>query len=73
MELENNKIFFGIAKVGTKGQIVIPMSARKQYDIRPGDNVLLLGDKANGLWIATADVFDKLAPGALAEIVKGRI
>ncbi|MBR6788754.1 MAG: AbrB/MazE/SpoVT family DNA-binding domain-containing protein [Clostridia bacterium] len=73
MELENNKIFFGIAKVGTKGQIVIPMSARKQYDIRPGDNVLLLGDKANGLWIATADAFDKLAPGALAEIVKGRI
>ncbi|MBQ7227902.1 MAG: AbrB/MazE/SpoVT family DNA-binding domain-containing protein [Clostridia bacterium] len=72
MKIGDDKHFFGIAKVGTKGQIVIPKEARDKYDIRPGDNLLILGDEKGGIWIATADSFDKLAPGALAQIVKGR-
>lgn len=37
------------AKVGEKGQIVIPREARELFDIHPGDTVLLLGDEKKGL------------------------
>ncbi len=70
MKVGADKYFFGIAKVGTKGQIVIPKDARDKYNISAGDNVLVLGDEKMGLWIATADVFDKAAPGALAELIR---
>ena len=45
------KHLFGMAKVGDKGQIVIPANARKIFDIQPGDNLLILGDEEQGLAI----------------------
>ena len=36
--------FIGIAKVGEKGQIVIPKEARAMFDINPGDNIIVLCD-----------------------------
>lgn len=45
------KHIFGIAKMGDKGQIVIPVNARKVFDIAPGDNLIILGDEAQGLAI----------------------
>ncbi len=36
---------FGIAKVGEKGQVVIPKEARKMFDIKPGDNLLVVGNE----------------------------
>src|SRR5699024_9585625 len=33
------------AKIGSKGQIVIPKDAREIFNFKPGDNVLLLGDE----------------------------
>ena len=35
---------FGTAKVGEKGQIVIPKDARTLFGIQPGDTLLILGD-----------------------------
>ncbi len=35
---------FGLVKVGERGQVVIPKHARKVYDIKPGDRLLVLGD-----------------------------
>ena len=43
------KHVFGLAKVGEKGQIVIPAKARKVFDIQPGDNLIILGDEGQGL------------------------
>ena len=40
---------FGVVTVGDKGQIVIPAKARKIFDIKPGDNLVMLGDEAQGL------------------------
>lgn len=37
--------------VGEKGQIVIPKQAREVFEIRPGDTLLLLGDRERGLAI----------------------
>ena len=34
--------FFGKAPVGTKGQIVIPVEARNELGIKPGDNVMII-------------------------------
>ena len=43
------KHIFGIAKVGEKGQIVIPAKARKIFHIQPGDNLVILGDESQGI------------------------
>ena len=39
------------ATVGTKGQIVIPKEAREMFGIRPGDTLVILGDRNRGLAI----------------------
>ncbi|MFV0413714.1 MAG: AbrB/MazE/SpoVT family DNA-binding domain-containing protein [Oscillospiraceae bacterium] len=48
------------AKVGEKGQIVIPKEARELFAIEPGDTLLLLGDKKRGIAIVKGDKFTKL-------------
>lgn len=42
-------LFAWTAKVGSKGQIVIPKEARDLFNIQSGDTILLLGDKAQGI------------------------
>jgi AbrB family looped-hinge helix DNA binding protein len=49
------------AKVGEKGQIVIPQEARKLFDINPGDTLLLLGDEKKGIAIVKNDIMQKFA------------
>lgn len=48
------------AKVGERGQIVIPKEARTIFNIQPGDTLLLLGDEKKGLAIVKGDKFSKL-------------
>ena len=42
---------FGMVTVGEKGQIVIPAKARKIFDIKAGDQLLVLGDEEQGIAI----------------------
>jgi AbrB family looped-hinge helix DNA binding protein len=53
--------FAGIAKVGEKGQIVIPKEARDMFDIKPGDSVIVLCDKQKGIALLKADVIEDLS------------
>ncbi len=43
--------FISTVKVGEKGQIVIPKGARDIFGIQPGDTLLLLADKEQGIAI----------------------
>jgi AbrB family looped-hinge helix DNA binding protein len=43
------KYLFGTVTLGDKGQIVIPVKARKVFDLKPGDNLVVLGDVQQGL------------------------
>jgi len=58
--------YVGIAKVGEKGQIVIPKEARDMFDIKPGDSVVVLCDKKKGMAIIKSEVLeytmDKILP-----------
>ena len=53
--------FVGIAKVGEKGQIVIPKEARDMFDIKPGDSVIVLCDKEKGIALLKADEIEDLS------------
>ena len=45
------KHFFGVGKMGERGQIVIPKKARDVFHIKPGDSLVFLGDEERGLAI----------------------
>ena len=40
-----------MVKIGEKGQFVIPKEARDLFDLRPGDEILVLGDEERGIAI----------------------
>ncbi len=47
--------------VGEKGQFVIPKQAREIFGIKPGDNLILLGDEERGIAIPPKSSFAELA------------
>lgn len=57
----NSRRVFGTAKVGDRGQIVIPKEARELFHIQPGDTLLLLGDEDTGLIISRPEVLSDIA------------
>lgn len=61
---------FGTAKVGDRGQIVIPKDAREFYGIHPGDTLLILGDEENGMIVTKPEVLSSLAEKILDQIGK---
>ena len=52
---------FCTAKVGERGQIVIPKEIRDLFNIQPGDTLLLLGEKDTGLVVSRPEVLTTLA------------
>jgi len=57
----NSRRVFGTAKVGDRGQIVIPKEARELFNIRPGDTLLILGEEDTGLIVSRPEVISDIA------------
>ena len=69
MQEKEGKNLFGVVKVGDKGQIVIPRDARKIYDIKPGDTLMMLGDQ-KGLALLKTEVFQSIIDQAMEGLTK---
>lgn len=50
MEIPDGK-FAWMVKIGEKGQFVIPKEARELFDLKPGYEILVLGDTEKGIAI----------------------
>ena len=66
----NARRVFGTAKVGDRGQIVIPKEARDMFQIRPGDTLLILGEAETGLIVSRPEVLNDLANELLNNVKK---
>ena len=69
MEEKDERYIFGVVKVGDKGQIVIPKDARKVYDIKPGDALMMLGDQ-RGMALLKTEVFQSVIDQAMEGLSK---
>ena len=58
------KHLFGTVTVGERGQISIPKRARELFRIRPGDQLLVLGDEERGLALLHQRELMRLAQSA---------
>ena len=55
------KHVFGVVTVGEKGQVVIPAKARKIFNIKAGDQLVVLGDESQGLALLKSESFLQIA------------
>ena len=69
MQEHYGKYIFVVAKVGDKGQIVIPRDARKIYDIKPGDALMILGDQ-RGMALLKTEIFQSAIDQAMEGLPK---
>ena len=63
MSDNTNERFIVSVKVGPKGQITIPVEARKMFDIKEGDILMVMGDSEKGIALLKADLFYALMEG----------
>lgn len=67
MKARKDDRFFASVKVGPKGQITIPVEARTMFDIREGDTLMVLGDRARGIALLKTDLFYELTGGVFRD------
>ena len=65
-DFKENRFIVSV-KVGPKGQITVPVLARKMFDIKEGDTLMILGDKERGLAILKDDAFYALMGGIMPD------
>ena len=68
MKIPKGHYIFGTVKVGERGQRIIPNEARKIFDIKAGDTLIVLGDEKWGLAVTKADVLEKHAMNVFQKI-----
>ena len=57
--VQENRFIVSV-KVGPKGQITIPVEARKMFDIKVGDTLMVMGDASRGLALVKDTAFYRL-------------
>ena len=69
--MQKGRHIFGTARVGEKGQIVIPKEARELFGIRPGDTLLILGDEDSGVIVSKPEVLHRAADQIFRKMENG--
>lgn len=64
-DIQKDKFIISV-KVGPKGQITIPVAARKMFDVNVGDTLMFLGDRSKGMALVKSDDIYKLIGGLYA-------
>jgi AbrB family looped-hinge helix DNA binding protein len=70
MELKKGKKFYGSVTVSERGQIVIPAEARRDFDIKTGDKLLVLADLEKGIVFTKANFMLQMMEGTLNAMQK---
>ena len=65
MEIPNGK-YAWMVKIGEKGQFVIPKEARELFDLQPGYEILVLGDREKGIAILPRAQQEKFIRGMVS-------
>lgn len=61
--------FYGAATVGERGQIVIPVEARKRYNIETGDKILIMGaPHERGLMLVKIDAMREFMTTIISDL-----
>lgn len=60
-----DKKFYGSVTVSERGQIVIPVEARRDFKIKTGDRLLVFGDLESGITLATFDLMARTMEGTV--------
>ena len=69
MELAKNKKFYGAVTVSERGQIAIPAQARRDFDIKPGEKLLVLADLEKGIVLTKATIMARMMTATLEGMV----
>ena len=67
MNIHNGK-FAWMVKIGEKGQFVIPKEAREMFELHPGDEILVLGDREKGIAVAPKEKQQDIIKQIFSEI-----
>jgi len=70
MEMKKGKKFYGSVTVTERGQISLPAEARKDFDIKTGDKLLVLGDLEKGIALAKSNFVLQMMEGTLEAMGK---
>jgi len=65
MELKKGKKFYGSVTVSERGQIAIPAEARKDFDIKTGDKLLVMADLEKGIVLTKSNFVLRMLEGTL--------
>ena len=72
MKFQGKDYECGSVKVGERGQIVIPKNVRDEIGINHGDDLIILGNKEDGIKIIVAKSLVELAEIVLKSKQKGK-
>ena len=58
-QVEEDRFIVSV-RVGPKGQITVPVEARKMFDIKEGDTLMVMGDVKRGIALLKTDMFYRM-------------
>ena len=67
MKVLDGDRFIVSVRVGPKGQITVPVEARRMFSIKEGDTLMVIGDRERGIALLKADKFYEQMGGVMPD------